>query len=118
MLAAGIAYGSLMVTDFRGFNQFGLIGGRAWCLCGSTMLLAPPLVPVKSGGSPGCSRRGRTCGGGRSQRSAAWQRRPWLAGCAWWRLCRRFSRYVKDPLEWIKTTCAVMRQRRSGCGAR
>jgi hypothetical protein len=26
-LAAGVAYGSLLATDFRGFNQFGLIGG-------------------------------------------------------------------------------------------
>jgi predicted RND superfamily exporter protein len=43
--AAGVAYGSLLSTDFRGFNQFGLIGGigmsLSW-LC--AYLLVPPLV--------------------------------------------------------------------------
>lgn len=32
-LAAGIAYGSLVLTDFRGFNQFGVIGGVGMVLC-------------------------------------------------------------------------------------
>jgi predicted RND superfamily exporter protein len=44
-LAAGIAYGSLMATEFRGFNQFGFIGlvGMASCwLAGFAML--PPLA--------------------------------------------------------------------------
>ena len=31
-LAAGVAYGSLLATDFRGFNQFGLIGGIGMAL--------------------------------------------------------------------------------------
>jgi len=31
-LAAGVAYGSLLATDFRGFNQFGLIGGLGMAL--------------------------------------------------------------------------------------
>jgi hypothetical protein len=31
-LAAGVAYASLMATDFRGFNQFGLIGGAGMAL--------------------------------------------------------------------------------------
>jgi predicted RND superfamily exporter protein len=44
-LAASAAYGSLVFTDFRGFNQFGWIGGLGMLLCwGSTMLLAPPLI--------------------------------------------------------------------------
>ncbi len=32
-LAASIAYGSLVVTDFRGFNEFGVIGGIGMILC-------------------------------------------------------------------------------------
>lgn len=31
--AAGLAYGSLVLTDFRGFNQFGVIGGLGMALC-------------------------------------------------------------------------------------
>jgi uncharacterized membrane protein YdfJ with MMPL/SSD domain len=45
MLAASIAYGSLTITDFRGFNQFGLIGGTGMLLMWTvTMVLVPPLV--------------------------------------------------------------------------
>ncbi|HSN16219.1 MAG TPA: MMPL family transporter, partial [Anaeromyxobacteraceae bacterium] len=44
-LAAGAAYGSLLATDFRGFNQFGLIGGigmaLSWIFAYAMM---PPLV--------------------------------------------------------------------------
>jgi predicted RND superfamily exporter protein len=32
-LAAGLSYGSLMLTSFRGFNQFGLIGLSGMLLC-------------------------------------------------------------------------------------
>ena len=44
-LAAGVAYGSLLSTDFRGFNQFGLIGlvgmSFSWL---SAYALIPPLT--------------------------------------------------------------------------
>ncbi len=43
--AAGIAYGSLMVTQFRGFWQFGVIGGLGMLVCwATTFLLVPPLL--------------------------------------------------------------------------
>ena len=32
-LAAGLAYGSLIITSFRGFNQFGIIGFLGMALC-------------------------------------------------------------------------------------
>jgi uncharacterized protein len=32
-LAAGLAYGSLIITDFRGFRDFGIIGGAGMALC-------------------------------------------------------------------------------------
>jgi predicted RND superfamily exporter protein len=44
-IAAALAYGSLLGTQFRGFNQFGLIGGLGMILCWiTTLLLAPPLL--------------------------------------------------------------------------
>jgi hypothetical protein len=44
-LAASIAYGSLMVTDFRGFSQFGFIGGLGMIVCWlATFTVGPALV--------------------------------------------------------------------------
>ena len=44
-LAAGAAYASLMSTDFRGFSQFGLIGGIGMTLSWVTSyVVTPPLV--------------------------------------------------------------------------
>src|SRR5512138_1805127 len=44
-LAAGVAYASLLSTDFRGFNQFGLIGGVGMaCAWIFAYLMTPPLV--------------------------------------------------------------------------
>jgi predicted RND superfamily exporter protein len=44
-LAAGAAYASLMSTDFRGFSQFGLIGGVGMTLSWITSyLITPPFV--------------------------------------------------------------------------
>ncbi|HET6283225.1 MAG TPA: MMPL family transporter [Polyangia bacterium] len=44
-VAAATSYASLMVTQFRGFNQFGAIGAVGMIACwGMTYLLAPPLV--------------------------------------------------------------------------
>jgi predicted RND superfamily exporter protein len=43
--AAATAYGSLVFTDFRGFNQFGWIGGVGMLTCwATTYLLAPHLL--------------------------------------------------------------------------
>lgn len=44
-LAAGLAYGSLVITDFRGFRDFGIIGGTGMTLCWlGAFLLLPALV--------------------------------------------------------------------------
>ncbi len=44
-LAAGAAYASLLATDFRGFNQFGLIGGVGMTLSWIfSYVMTPPLV--------------------------------------------------------------------------
>ena len=43
--AAMVAYGSLVITDFRGFKHFGLIGGVGMALCWvATYLFLPPLL--------------------------------------------------------------------------
>lgn len=44
--AAGIAYGSLAITDFRGFKHFGLIGGAGMMLCWLATYLVLPAVLV------------------------------------------------------------------------
>ena len=44
-LAAAAAYGSLVAMDFRGFRQFGVIGGLGMVLCWTaTFLLSPSLI--------------------------------------------------------------------------
>jgi hypothetical protein len=44
-VAAGVAYASLVAMQFRGFRQFGMIGGLGMLLSwGATFLLAPSLI--------------------------------------------------------------------------
>ena len=44
-LAAGVAYASLVAMQFRGFRQFGVIGGLGMAFAwGTTVLLMPPLL--------------------------------------------------------------------------
>lgn len=43
--AASVAYGSLIVTDFRGFKHFGVIGGTGMILCwAATYLFLPSIL--------------------------------------------------------------------------
>jgi predicted RND superfamily exporter protein len=52
-LAAAVAYGSLISTDFRGFRDFGLIGFVGMVLCWmATMTLLPALVVLMERRSP------------------------------------------------------------------
>ncbi len=45
--AAAAAYGSLVLTDFRGFAQFGWIGGLGMLICwAAAMLLIPPMASL------------------------------------------------------------------------
>ncbi|HTA19713.1 MAG TPA: MMPL family transporter [Polyangia bacterium] len=58
-LAAGVAYGSLVAMQFRGFRQFGIIGGLGMLLVwATTFLLGPSLIAWLDGGrldKPGVS---------------------------------------------------------------
>ena len=50
--SAGLAYLSLAVTNFRGFSQFGVIGGIGMAVCWAcSYLLLPPLLSVLDGRS-------------------------------------------------------------------
>jgi len=70
--AAGLAYLSLAVTDFRGFSQFGVIGGLGMALCWVTAyLLLPPLLATLDA---------------RSKRGPARERRSLLAPFMTWLL--------------------------------
>jgi predicted RND superfamily exporter protein len=54
MVAAAIAYGSLLATTFRGFSQFGVIGGAGMLLVWiMTFALLPPLIIVGERVLPG-----------------------------------------------------------------
>jgi predicted RND superfamily exporter protein len=67
-LAAGAAYASLCLTDFRGFRQFGIIGGLGMVFSwGSAFLLTPSLVFWIDRGK-------------RSPRRAGPSAEPWLMG--------------------------------------
>jgi predicted RND superfamily exporter protein len=57
-LAAGISYASLTLTGFRGFRQFGVIGGIGMVLSwGFAFLLMPPLAHWVSAAPPPSSRQ-------------------------------------------------------------
>ena len=50
-LAAGVSYASLTAMQFRGFRQFGVVGGLGMLLCWATMyLLTPSLLAWLDGG--------------------------------------------------------------------
>lgn len=44
--AAGAAYASLILTDFRGFNQFGIIGGIGMALCWIASFTTLPAILI------------------------------------------------------------------------
>lgn len=51
--AAMVAYGSLAITDFKGFKHFGVIGGLGMILCWlATYLVMPPFLVISEKISP------------------------------------------------------------------
>ncbi len=59
MAAASVAYGSLLVTRFRGFSQFGFLGGAGMLLVWvATYLFVPPTVLWVEARWPGITVRG------------------------------------------------------------
>lgn len=106
MAAASVAYGSLIITSFRGFNQFGLIGGcgmiAVWLL---TFFMVPPLVLWGERHWPGRLTPGENVWrkpfawiGSLTERSAGWV----SAGAVALILAAMpfMWKFAKDPLEW------------------
>jgi predicted RND superfamily exporter protein len=103
-LAAALAYGSLALTDFRGFNQFGYIGAAGMVLAWlATLLVLPPLwllcdrragaARARPGGFTGLTPLGRLI--------VARPRRVALAGLAVTLLALvPLVSFVKDPFEY------------------
>ena len=106
MGAASIAYGCLLLTSFRGFNQFGLLGGAGMLLVWIfTFLLVPPLVIIGERWKPGVL----TPRGNLWRRPFAFvgmqsEKRPMMTGLITLILIGAAAaplyRYVKDPIEW------------------
>ncbi|HNN92850.1 MAG TPA: MMPL family transporter [Pseudomonadota bacterium] len=106
MAAASIAYGSLLLTKFKGFNQFGLIGGAGMLIVWAcTFVVVPPMVlfaerlrPNSMTPRPSWLHRPFAALGRLSERHAV------LVGLAVASLLvlsvRPLQRYLQDPLEW------------------
>lgn len=77
-LAAAFAYGSLMITSFRGFSQFGLIGGVGMLFCWSaTMIVVPATVAAVE------AVRARLFGAAEKRREPRPERTPITGAIAW-----------------------------------
>jgi predicted RND superfamily exporter protein len=106
MAAASIAYGCLLLTSFRGFNQFGLLGGAGMLLVWvMSFLLVPPMVIFGERMWPGSLTPRENW----FRKPFAWigglsERRPGLLALAAIVLLGAAAlplyHYVKDPLEW------------------
>src|SRR5438046_1058422 len=106
MSAASIAYGCLLLTSFRGFNQFGLLGGAGMLLVWiMSFLLVPPMVIFGERMWPGAL----TSRENLWRKPFAWigrlsEKRPALLAITAVVLLAAASaplyRYVLDPLEW------------------
>ncbi|MSP63258.1 MAG: hypothetical protein EXR72_23535 [Myxococcales bacterium] len=106
MAAAAIAYGSLLATSFRGFSQFGLVGGSGMLLVWiMTFLLLPPMVIFGERLRPGSL----TPRPNPVRRPFAWLgglavRRPGLLALGTVALVAAaalpLARYLRDPMEW------------------
>jgi predicted exporter len=100
MAAASVAYGSLALTDFRGFSQFGVLGGAGMLLVWvATFVLVPPLVHLvdKRPRAPGWPRVFGALG-------RLVMRRPWLVIAGALALAAAaivpIAHLAADPVEW------------------
>jgi uncharacterized protein len=107
-LAAGAAYGSLTLTDFRGFQQFGWIGGLGMPVCwlatyglGSLLILRPSLAigPGDTGAGLAASLSQRV---GRHPRAV-------LVGCAVW-LVFSIVGISRRTGDWLETDFSRLRR--------
>jgi predicted RND superfamily exporter protein len=109
--AASIAYGSLVITDFKGFNQFGFLGGTGMILCWiASFTVMPLLIMREEDTARQKGRLARTYGKGPSRHLLAGtvarvvNGAPSLfaAGTVVLILASAYIavQYLKDPIEW------------------
>jgi uncharacterized protein len=104
--AASIAYGSLAWTSFRGFNQFGLLGGTGMVLVGlMTFILVPPMVIFGERRWPGSlTPRPNVWRAGFARLGEASARRPRALALAALVLLAALAsplrQFAADPIEW------------------
>lgn len=104
--AAAIAYGCLLLTSFRGFNQFGLLGGAGMLLVGlMTFVLVPPMVIFGERRWPGAFTPRKNLwripfswiGGLAAKKPGMLAMTAFVAVCA---ATVPLVKWAKDPLEW------------------
>ncbi len=106
MIAASISYGSLLATSFRGFSQFGLIGGSGMLLVWlASFVLVPPMVIFGERWKPGLlTPRANLLRRPFAAIGRLGERRPKLllaaTALALAGAIVPLSRWLRDPLEW------------------
>ena len=104
-VGSAIAYGSLAITSFRGFNQFGYIGGVGMLVAWSTTVLALPSVLVlvdRRAGDKSAPRIKGFAAAAPLARFAVSYPKAILVGATLLTLAAivPFPRYVRDPFEY------------------
>ena len=125
--AAMVAYGSLVVTGFRGFKHFGVIGGSGMVFCWvatylflpALLVLSERLVPVRPHGEfARRALRGRLRAAVRVSRRALPARRVGRRRRGRARLRRLHDPYLSvDPIEYDNRSCAPTRPGRRSTSA-
>lgn len=112
-LAAAAAYGSLVFTDFRGFNQFGWIGGLGMLVCwAANMLLIPPLVSLLGHGTAAARAEPGASLGGRLAAALLRRPRPVLAATAALTALALLG-LVRRAGDWVEYDLSKLRRRDS-----
>ncbi|MCU0690940.1 MAG: MMPL family transporter [Polyangiaceae bacterium] len=113
-VAASMAYGSLVVTDFRGFNQFGWIGGIGMVTCwAATIMIAPPLMSLFGDGFASSTQKRATRLMSRQLANFALPRARWvLVGTALLTVLAGVG-LLQRKSDWLETDFAKLRRRDS-----
>ena len=120
-LAAGIAYGSLALTRFRGFRQFGEVGGIGMILCwAATYSFCPVLVLLRDRWAPGRTIGRASSAGALTRLAGALLRRRTLmiaiAGAATLVAGVSLARVIRSPFEYDFSKLRDQRSRKHGAG--
>src|SRR5690606_7130121 len=112
-LAAATAYGSLVFTDFRGFNQFGWIGGFGMVLSWAAMYALVPLLVFYWGARLGSGRTGDTSRRASSMTRWVLEHPRWVLGITGILLAVSAVGVVRRSGDWIEYDLSKLRRRDS-----